>query len=86
MNKKHVKVVEIKNEDSRIVKMRDYGYIEGVCAGISEYFSIDVAFLRILFVLSSFCYGYGILIYILLMILLPSSKNDERDFWGNSKY
>ena len=43
----------------------------GVCAGLAEYFEIDVTIVRLLFVLSIFAGGAGIIIYIILWIVLP---------------
>ncbi len=35
-------------------------YIAGVCGGLGEYFAIDPAFARILFVLLTFASGFGL--------------------------
>ena len=43
----------------------------GVCAGLAEYFEIDVTIVRLLFVLSIFAGGAGIILYIILWIVLP---------------
>ncbi len=45
--------------------------LAGVCAGLSEYMSIDVAFVRLFFVLACVLHGGGLLIYIVLWIALP---------------
>ena len=49
--------------------------IAGVCAGIAEYFGLDVSLVRILYVLISiFSAGFpGILVYLILWFLLPDS-------------
>lgn len=49
--------------------------IGGVCAGIADYFDIDVAWVRLAFVLSIFAEGFGILAYIVAWIVFPK---DER--------
>ena len=46
--------------------------IGGVCAGLAEYFQIDVALIRVLFVLLTCFVGGGILCYLLLWIFLPA--------------
>lgn len=43
-------------------------YIAGVCGGLGEYFSIDPAFARILFVLLTFASGFGLLAYLIIWI------------------
>lgn len=45
--------------------------IAGVCAGLAEYFSVDVAVIRVLFVLALILHGGGLLIYIIFWIVLP---------------
>jgi len=49
----------------------------GVCAGLSEYFGIDVSIVRLIFVISIFFGGTGILIYLILFAILP--KKDETE-------
>ncbi len=43
----------------------------GVCAGLAEYLSVDVAIVRILFVLACILHGGGLIVYIVLWIALP---------------
>ncbi len=45
--------------------------IGGVCAGLAEYLTVDVAIVRILFVLACILHGGGLLVYIVLWIALP---------------
>ena len=49
--------------------------IGGVCAGLSEYFKIDVTIIRIILAVMAFGYGSGIAVYLILWMLLP----DKRD-------
>ena len=49
----------------------DNRLIAGVCAGIAEYFELDPVLVRILFLVS----GIGILSYIILAIMIPSSES-----------
>src|ERR1700757_48781 len=43
----------------------------GVCAGLAEYFDMDVTLVRVLWLLVVLCGGTGILLYIILWILVP---------------
>jgi phage shock protein C len=43
----------------------------GVCAGLAEYFDMDVTLVRVLWLLVVLCGGTGILLYIILWIVLP---------------
>lgn len=52
----------------RPVKGRSLG---GVCAGLASYFSVDVALVRILFVVFTFAGGAAIPVYIVLWLLMP---------------
>ena len=45
--------------------------IAGVCAGLAEYFNVDVAIVRVIFVLALILHGGGFLVYIILWIALP---------------
>ena len=49
--------------------------IDGVCAGIAEYFNIDPTLVRIGLVLFSAMGGAGILAYIIMAIVMP--RNPE---------
>lgn len=43
----------------------------GVCAGLGEYFDVDVTLVRILWLIAFFCGGTGLLVYLILWIALP---------------
>lgn len=45
--------------------------IAGVCAGLADYFNVDVSIVRLIFVLTLILKGSGTLIYIILWIVLP---------------
>lgn len=45
--------------------------IAGVCAGLADYFDLDVTIIRICWLLAFFCAGTGLLVYIILWIALP---------------
>jgi phage shock protein C len=59
----------------RIYRNQRNKVVGGVCSGIAEYFDIDVAWVRLAFVLSVFASGFGILAYIIAWIVFPK---DER--------
>jgi phage shock protein C len=43
----------------------------GVAAGLAEYFAVDPALVRLLFVLLAFTGGHGLLLYLILWAILP---------------
>jgi phage shock protein PspC (stress-responsive transcriptional regulator) len=45
--------------------------IAGVASGLAEYFDLDVSLVRVLWVLSIFAGGFGILLYIAFAIIVP---------------
>lgn len=45
--------------------------IGGVCAGLADYFDIDIAIVRALFLLTFIFMGTGLMVYIVLWIVLP---------------
>ena len=45
----------------------------GVCAGLANYFGIDVVIMRIIFVVLAISFGFGLIPYIILWIAVPSS-------------
>lgn len=60
-----------------LTRSRSDKMIGGVAGGLAEYFQMDSALMRFLFVLITFLFGTGIWIYIVLWIILPEqSLND----------
>ena len=53
------------------------GWVAGVFKGVAENFGIEVWILRAAFLVSFFCFGFGLLIYFLFAISLP--KKDQMD-------
>lgn len=66
----------------RLFRSRSNRMIAGVCGGIANYFDIDPAVVRLLWVLATFIsVGIGLVIYILFIIIIPeeSSIISEKD-------
>jgi phage shock protein PspC (stress-responsive transcriptional regulator) len=51
--------------------------IAGVCSGLGDYFDVDPVLFRLLFVVSIFFGGAGLLIYLVMWILVPESAGAE---------
>ena len=58
----------------RLYKLHDGAMFAGVCNGLAVYFGIDPTIVRLLFVLLTFFWGFAILVYLILMIILPSPE------------
>ncbi|TWR26466.1 PspC domain-containing protein [Mucilaginibacter pallidiroseus] len=54
--------------------------IGGVCAGLAEYFGVDVSVVRVVFVLALLLKGVGFLPYIVLWAVLPKKPYGYNEF------
>jgi phage shock protein C len=69
----------------RLYKYREKEMIGGVCAGIADYFKLDVTIVRLGMVLLGLMWGAGVFLYIVAMIIMPdkseviSKELDEAD-------
>ncbi|MBR4933612.1 MAG: PspC domain-containing protein [Clostridia bacterium] len=59
----------------RLYKSRNDKKIDGVCAGIAEYFDIDPTLIRLVWAFAVLCVGTGIWAYIIAAIVMP--RNPE---------
>ena len=58
----------------RLYRSRIDRMIAGVCGGLAKYFDIDPTIVRVLFVVSIFIGGGGIIAYIILWIVVPEEQ------------
>lgn len=66
------------NDSESIIRKRYYRdsdekVLGGVAMGVANYFSIDVSLVRILFLISIFFGGFGVLIYFILWFITPEA-------------
>jgi len=45
----------------------------GVCAGMANYFNVDAVWIRLIFALFTAAWGFGLLVYIVMWIVVPGS-------------
>jgi len=50
--------------------------IGGVCGGLAEYFDIDPVLVRVAFIIITLAWGFGLLMYIILWIIVPLAALD----------
>lgn len=63
-------------------KRSSRGWLGGVCEGLGHSFNIDPSLMRIIWALSIFAFGTGLLAYVVLWFALP--KEDElMDYHGD---
>jgi len=55
----------------RLLRPRKGRMAAGVCAGIAEYFGVDVKLVRLGFGIFTIFYGLGILVYLIAWAILP---------------
>jgi len=63
-----------KNWLQRLAKSRNDRWIGGVCGGLGTHTSIPSWVWRVLFCLLFFCFGTGLLIYVLLWVFMPNEQ------------
>jgi phage shock protein PspC (stress-responsive transcriptional regulator) len=62
---------------SRLYRNKDEKVIAGVCSGLSDYFQIDVAIIRVIFLTTALIWGISILIYIFCWIAMPLKSHQQ---------
>ncbi len=67
------------NEHKKLFRSRKNRVIGGISWGLGEYFGIDPILVRIGFVLLALGHGFGILLYLILMIVIPNEPELESD-------
>lgn len=55
----------------RLYKSSTDKQVMGVCGGLAEYFNIDPTLIRVVVAIAAFVFGFGIIPYIILGIILP---------------
>lgn len=49
----------------------EQGMIAGVCAGVADYFEIDVTIVRVIWIVLAFAASFGLLLYLACWIAFP---------------
>lgn len=89
-NKKKNFKKNINNEDNnnqnnikRLYRSQEDSMIGGVAGGISEHLQVDPVWIRLLFVISIFFDGIGILVYLILWIVIPENPSHKNKNQNN---
>ena len=51
--------------------------LTGVCGGLSESFGINAMIIRLIFLVSLFFSGTGLIVYLILFVILPKSQQEK---------
>lgn len=60
--------------NKKLMKSQNNKKISGVCGGLAEYFGIDATIIRLVFALCMLFIGFGLTIYIVCLVLMPSAS------------
>ena len=65
------------NDVRKLRRSRSNRWIAGVCGGLAEYFGLNAAVYRVLFIALAFAGGTGILLYLAAALVMPDENADE---------
>jgi len=76
-------LVEIK-KIKKMFRDPDHKVLGGVASGIAAYFGVDMVIIRLLFFISIFFAGSGLILYLILWLILPEAKTltDKMEMQG----
>ncbi len=61
----------------RLYRSRTERWIAGVCGGLSTYLDVDVSALRLAFAVLTLWHGFGLLLYLLIVVIVPEEPLRE---------
>jgi phage shock protein C len=59
-------------DKKRLTRSLNDRMIGGICGGLGQYLDMDPTIIRLLFVLLALCGGHGVLIYLIMLLVVPS--------------
>lgn len=65
--------------EKKLYKSSDDKIIDGVCAGIAEFFGVDSTLIRVLWAVLSIFAGAGVLAYIVCALIMPRKPSSYID-------
>jgi phage shock protein C len=68
---------QARDSGKKLYRSKEKKMISGVCGGLAEYFEIDVSVVRVLWVVGTLLsVGFGILVYIVMLIIFPEQPDE----------
>jgi phage shock protein PspC (stress-responsive transcriptional regulator) len=64
----------------KLVRIPQQGKIGGVCAGVAYYLGVNVTLVRVAWVVLTFFFGAGLVVYIVSWALLPVADSVPPDY------
>jgi phage shock protein PspC (stress-responsive transcriptional regulator) len=71
------KASESSGTPRRLYRIQEGAMLAGVCNGIAAYMNIDPTFVRLAFVLLTFLWGSGVLVYVVMAFVIPEARSPE---------
>jgi phage shock protein C len=59
----------------KLYRSRNGRKISGVCAGLADYFDIDPTIVRLGWLIAVFCFGGGLVAYIIAALVIPNEPH-----------
>lgn len=69
--------MQTEGRTSQLARSLDDRRIAGVCGGLGPYLRVDPVWVRIGFVIASLFWGFGLIVYAVLWIMLPEAGEGE---------
>lgn len=64
-------------EYKKLYRCRENRIIGGVCGGLGKYLGVDPTAIRLIYIILALWFGFGILAYIIFLILVPEEPMDS---------
>lgn len=61
----------------KLYRSRSSKMIAGVCSGVAHYFAIDITLVRVIWLLATLWNGFGALLYIVSLVLMPENPDES---------
>jgi phage shock protein PspC (stress-responsive transcriptional regulator) len=62
----------------RLYCIHEGAMLAGVCNGLAAYFNIDPTLVRLAFVFLTMLWGFGVLVYLIMAVVVPSARSPEQ--------
>lgn len=70
-------------KSKKLIRVEKDKIIAGVCTGLGSYFNVDPVLVRIVFAILAFAGGFGMLLYIILVFVMPVESETDNIIDGN---
>lgn len=70
----------------KLYKLQSEKKVSGVCAGLADYFELDVSIIRVIFLIFILTWGTGLVLYIALAFILPDKTELEDENVKEAEY